>query len=178
MNFIQKFFVNRFNQYQVPRTVFSILRKAHLQITGSFLEIGAGLGYTSCAIFKKFHPEKVMITDYDPLQLKSAEKLALKKFRTLPSEIQFQQEDALQLSFENETFDNILSTLCFHHLESHIHDFVNTLKALEQIYRVLRPSGHFIYWDHYNRDKVDEFFLNHGGSILYSGNGKGVYQKN
>ncbi len=177
MNFFEKFFVNRFNEFRVPRTVFSMLKGANLQISGLFLEIGAGLGYTSLKIFDKYHPEKVVITDYDPNQVKDAERYALKKYGSVPSEIHFQREDALQLSFEDETFDFVLGTLCFHHIETRVLDFVNTPKALEQIYRVLKPNGHFIYWDRYNRDKIDEFFLSHGGSIQYSGRGKAIYRK-
>ena len=157
MNFFEKFFVNRFNIFKVPRTIFSILKKANLEISGSLLEIGAGLGYTSLKIFDKYHPEKIMITDYDPNQVKGAEQYAIKKYGSVPAEIHFQRENALQLSFENETFDFVLGTLCFHHIEMHRNDFVKTPLALEEIRRVLKPSGFLIYYDRWNKNKVDEF---------------------
>ena len=65
MNFFEKFWVNRLNKMYVPRGVLSLIQKANLQVTGSSLEIGAGIGYTSLAILEKYHPNKMVITDFD-----------------------------------------------------------------------------------------------------------------
>ena len=79
--------------------------------------------------------------------------------------------------FENETFDFVLGTLCFHHIEMHRNDFVKTPLALDVICRVLKPSGFLIYYDRWNKNKVDEFFLNHEDTIRYTHELKAVYQK-
>lgn len=84
MNVFQKFFVNRFNRRRVPKRVISLLDKAGIAISGTFLEVGAGLGYTSYAIFDKFHPKRVVISDFDPRQIQAGQKLAEKKYGTIP----------------------------------------------------------------------------------------------
>jgi ubiquinone/menaquinone biosynthesis C-methylase UbiE len=178
MNFFEKFWVNRLNKMYVPRGVLSLIQRANLQVTGSSLEIGAGIGYTSLAILEKYHPDKVVITDFDISQVEKGQKLAAKKFGTIPSMVEYRQEDALQLSFEDRSFDFVIGTLCFHHIEGNRgQTFVKTPKAFQEVNRVLKPAGIFLYWDLLNRTLVDDFFKQLRYATLFTQKEKAIYQK-
>ncbi|WXG39928.1 MAG: class I SAM-dependent methyltransferase [Candidatus Freyarchaeum deiterrae] len=176
MNVFQKFFVNRFNRRRVPKRVISLLDKAGIAISGTFLEVGAGLGYTSYAIFDKFHPKRVVISDFDPRQIQAGQKLAEKKYGTIPPELEFRQEDALHLSFESKSFDFVLSTLMFHHLEDRGWEFKKTPQAIQEIQRILRPHGTLIFWDIFVHKQMDDLFLQAGYTILYKTTRQRIYQ--
>ncbi|HMF34756.1 MAG TPA: class I SAM-dependent methyltransferase, partial [Candidatus Lokiarchaeia archaeon] len=113
----------------------------------------------------------------DPSQVKQGEQAAIGKFGVLPPQIEYRREDALQLSFDDNTFDFVLGTLCFHHVEDHRQDFIKTPQAFQQIHRVLKLGGIFIYWDRWNKPRVDDFFLQLGYHVLMSQKRKGIYQK-
>jgi ubiquinone/menaquinone biosynthesis C-methylase UbiE len=176
MKALEKFFVNRNNRRSVPKKVISLLDKAGITISGTFLEVGAGLGYTSYAIFDRFHPERVVISDFDPSQIQAGQKLAEKRYGAIPQEFEFRQEDALHLSFKSKSFDFVLSTYAFHHVEDRRWEFKKTPQAVQEIQRVLRPHGMFIFWDIYHRKQVDDLFLKAGYTILYKTNRQRIYQ--
>jgi SAM-dependent methyltransferase len=177
MNAIEKFFVNHRNKTYVPQLVLEMIDEVSIFITGRVLEIGAGLGYTSFAIWDKFHPEWVFVTDFDPAQIKGARKYATARYGDAPSQLEFRREDVLDLSFADSSIDVVVGTLCFHHIEKDRRDFIKTPLAFEQIRRVLKPGGIFIYYDLWNKSKVDEFFTAVGDGILLTQRQRGVYQK-
>ena len=54
--------------------------------------------------------------------------------------ISFTQEDALNISFDDHTFDIIISIRCL----INVGDFSNQLKALREIFRILKPGGRYL----------------------------------
>jgi ubiquinone/menaquinone biosynthesis C-methylase UbiE len=176
MNALERFVTYHRNQKRVPKNVLSILDKAGITISGAFLEVGAGLGYTSYAIFDRFHPERVVISDFDPRQIQEGQKLAEKRYGTIPSEFEFRQEDASHLSFKSKSFDFVLSTLTFHHVEKPWWEFKKTPQAVQEIQRVLRPHGAFIFEDISHLKQVDDLFLKAGYTILYKTRRQRIYQ--
>jgi len=92
------------------------------------LEIGCGTALFTEKIYKKVQP-KLIATDLSKELLEQA-KLKL-------PEVTFIEEDAMNLSFDNSTFDCVYGSSILHHL-----DFED---ALKEIMRVLKPSGQMIF---------------------------------
>jgi len=146
-------------------------------LTGSFLEIGAGLGYTSSAIYDQYHPDRVVVSDYDSAQVRGALVWIREKYGFIPSEFEFRQESALHLSFDDATFDFVLATLVFHHVENQFWQFVNTPLAAREVQRVLKPAGYFIFRDIFRLKKVDALFMEKGFDIMISTRMERIYRK-
>ena len=96
------------------------------------LDIGCGNGCLAEEI-EKILPNKIIGIDF------SEELLGVAKNRNLKN-VTFQQGNALQLEFADNSFEIILTERCLINLES----WENQKKALEEIKRILRPNGIFI----------------------------------
>jgi SAM-dependent methyltransferase len=97
------------------------------------LEIGCGRGGFSNYLLKMYPAvEKLYACDYS----KSALDIGKSKADFSPK-LFWQEEDIQMLSFSNNTFDTIISCETIEHIP-------NPIKALEEIYRVLKPGGKFI----------------------------------
>lgn len=99
-----------------------------------FLEVGCGSGAVSKHIAENYHLN-VTGTDLDADQIE----LALESVKDVPT-IRFLEADATKLPFKDNDFDIVLSFGVMHHIP-------NWLDALEEIKRVLKPKGFFVYWD-------------------------------
>jgi ubiquinone/menaquinone biosynthesis C-methylase UbiE len=92
------------------------------------LEIGCGTGLFTEKVFNETKAE-IIATDLSEDLLEVARK------KGLP--ITFKAEDAMRLSFDNESFDVVFGSSILHHL-----DFE---KSLNEIYRVLKPGGRLVF---------------------------------
>lgn len=92
------------------------------------LEIGCGTGLFSNK-FRNLTQAKVVATDLSPELLEVA--------RQKYTGIEFKLEDAMNLSFEDNSFQVVFGSSVLHHL-----DFQ---KSLKQIYRVLKPGGKMVF---------------------------------
>lgn len=117
-----------------------LARRLNLPAQGALLEIAAGTGRAS-RHFRKFLPESVsiMITDLNEAMLDVA-KLKLAK----QVNVRFQSADATELPFPNSSFDAIAC-------QFGIMFFPDKQKAVDEIYRVLKPESNFLFsvWDSY-----------------------------
>ncbi len=112
-----KFFVNRSNERNSKR-FFNIIRDyLTLDENSNCLEIGSGKGFLSYEAFEHYHPGRFVVTDYDPSQLEAAKSLFASKLGAVPRNIEFRTADALNLPFENETFDAVFGMVVLHHVE-------------------------------------------------------------
>ena len=177
MNFLQKTLVNRFNPLRVPHQVLSLLKQANVEVQGAYLEIGAGLGYTASEIFDRYHPSRVVVTDFDPAQVENARKRAEHHYGEVPPEFEFQREDVTQLSFDAATFAFVLATYVFQLVENHWWQFARTPRAIEEIQRVLKPKGVFFFMGPFHKNHVQELFLSTGFTALASTRRAGIYQR-
>jgi ubiquinone/menaquinone biosynthesis C-methylase UbiE len=101
---------------------------------GSVLEVGCGIGMVAAHLAERYGM-KVNGTDYDPEQVA----LAKQKFPEHQN-LQFQAADAANLPFGDNEFDMVLSFMVLHHIGK-------WEQALEEISRVLRPGGYYLFND-------------------------------
>lgn len=135
MSRFEKILVNRENKGQKNIEKISAhineLKMDHIE---DALEIGCGIGTVSSWLADSYNL-KVIGTDFDPEQIEAA-----KKMYSSHQQLLFKVEDGAALSFDNGSFDLVISENVFHHIR-------NWQSAVGEIARVLRPGGYFIWYD-------------------------------
>ncbi len=157
-----KLFVNRLNERNSKRFFEGIRSCLTLDENSCCLELGAGKGFLSYAVYEHFRPRRLVVTDYDPSQVEEAKRLFAIKLGTIPANIEFRGADALALPFENEAFDAVFALEVLHHTEKKDWQFRNIPKALEEIRRVLRPGGIFCYTELFSKNRIRKYLSNAG----------------
>ena len=115
-----------------------LLEVAHLESASSVLDLGCGTG--TLTILAKRRCPSIQITglDIDPAVLNIARKKAIQAGAQVRWEIGMADE----LTFDKATFDRVLSSLMFHHL-----DRAAKVRALEETFRVLKPGRELFILD-------------------------------
>jgi len=101
----------------------------------SVLEMGCGRGAGVDIIFNLFHPSYVEAFDFDPAQVRLAERRLSCKYR---DRIKLYQASATKIPAEDGQFDAVFNFGALHHIPD------NSL-ALNEISRVLKPGGKFYF---------------------------------
>jgi ubiquinone/menaquinone biosynthesis C-methylase UbiE len=109
--------------------------------SGRVLEIGCGTG-ASFALYPR--DAQVVATEPDGEMLKRAEKHLKESGIT---NIELRRRAAQELSFENGSFDTVVSCLVFCHVSE------DAPAALAGIKRVLKPGGTFRFMEHVRNDR-------------------------
>ncbi|HET9532222.1 MAG TPA: class I SAM-dependent methyltransferase, partial [Blastocatellia bacterium] len=110
----------------------TLLEQAVIRPGHRVLDIGCGTG-TLVTLIKRLHPEvEVVGLDPDPKALARAR---LKSERTGAS-VQFDQGYADELPYADASFDRVLSSFMFHHLQRDVKE-----GTLREVRRVLKPGG-------------------------------------
>lgn len=148
-----RFWVNRFNA-RFSKRAFDLFRDRLALDDSNCLEIGAGKGFLSYLVFQHYHPGRLVVTDYDPSQVEEARGLFESKLGQTPSAVEFRAADALELPFEDGSFDAVFAMAVLHHVEKRDWQFKNIPKALSEVRRVLRPGGTFVYRELFNKDAI------------------------
>lgn len=103
---------------------------------GKILEIGAGTGLN----FSHYPPGvEVIATDNDESMMKPA------KRRGSELHIKLEVADAQALPYPDQEFDTVVATLVFCSIP-------DPDKALQEVYRVLKPGGSFLLLEHVRRN--------------------------
>lgn len=135
MSRVEKLFVNlKKKSERNIKKLESALDHVDKQRIKAVLEIGCGIGFVSYYMAKTYNMTVYGI-DYDDEQIQRANKLQPKI-----DHFYFLVEDAAKLSFEDSSFDLVLSQNVFHHIP-------NWGNAVQEVARVLRPDGYFIWLD-------------------------------
>jgi SAM-dependent methyltransferase len=95
------------------------------------IELGCGPGFYSCGLAERFREISVLGVDRSPSQLSWARE---KKNDLELNNCQFQSDNVLELSHENDMFDVLIASRLFTVLP-------NRRRAVAEMYRVLRPGG-------------------------------------
>lgn len=101
------------------------------------LELAAGTGVVTRAMLTSLDPSaEIIATDLNPAMLDQA------AAHTLPRPVAFQQADAMELPFSDQTFDVVVC-------QFGVMFFPDKAKALAEARRVLRPGGALMFnvWD-------------------------------
>jgi len=111
-----------------------LLRYVNLKGNQNYLEVGCGNGHVSKHLARKYHL-KVIGTDVDPEMIQFAKE----DIDDIPH-IRFLEMNATKMHFKDNEFDIVLSFGIMHHIG-------DWEEALEEISRVLKPQGFFIFGD-------------------------------
>ena len=138
------------------RTRRDLLSQANIKQGQHILDIGCGTG-TLVALLKRQYPSvQVVGLDPDPKALRRAKK----KVRRAGVSVQLDQGFADELPYNEETFDRVLSSFMFHHLEERDRE-----RTLSEVLRVLKPGGSFhlldFAADHASHGLLDHFIHSH-----------------
>ncbi|MEA3454379.1 MAG: class I SAM-dependent methyltransferase, partial [Candidatus Caldatribacteriota bacterium] len=109
-----------------------LLRYVSLKGNQSYLEVGCGNGHVCKHLARKYH-WKITGTDVDPEMIKFAKE----DIDDIPH-IRFFEINATKMPFKDNEFDIVLSFGVMHHIG-------DWERALEEISRVLKPQGFFIF---------------------------------
>ena len=134
MHKFEKFFVNSdLCNIIHKRFIFpSFFKFIDKNLNGKALEIGCGIGKTTEFIAKEYNKLNIIAIDYDKEQIKIANKNKFKNAK-------FSQGDATHLKFKNSSFDYVIESNSFHHLDYKA--------AIKEVSRVLKNNGTFYLMD-------------------------------
>jgi ubiquinone/menaquinone biosynthesis C-methylase UbiE len=118
----------------------------NFQGKAQILEVGSGTGELARAVHTSFPNHQLIVSDL------SAPYLALAKKRLNSSEINFVEAMAEALPFPDASLDVVYSVFLFHELPNKIR-----IKAISEMYRVLKPKGLLILVDSIQEDEVPEY---------------------
>lgn len=109
-----------------------LIEEAQIEKGHRVLDLGCGTA-TLTILIKQAHPETEVIgLDNDPGILEIASSKVLQARLT----IRLDRGTAIALPYADGSFDRVLSSLVFHHLARE-----DKMRALEEIFRILRPGG-------------------------------------
>ena len=111
-----------------------LIEQANISSGQRILDIGCGTGTLAVQLKKERTDVEVVGLDPDPKALRRARA----KTTRAGVSVQFDQGFADALPYESSSFDRVLSSLMFHHLEDETRE-----KTLREVLRVLKPGGSF-----------------------------------
>ena len=111
-----------------------LISQANIKEGQHILDIGCGTGTLAVLLKRRYAGVEVVGLDPDPKALRRAKS----KVRRARISVQFDQGFADELPYKEESFDRVLSSFMFHHLEGQDRE-----KTSREVWRVLKPAGSF-----------------------------------
>ena len=103
---------------------------------GDVLEIGPGPGYVGLELAKKIDAKSLTGCEISPAMLRLAQKNA----REAGISARYVQGNCMEMPFEDECFDTVISN-------GSLHEWEDPIRAFDEIYRVLRAGGRYCITD-------------------------------
>jgi len=135
MTRLEKWFVNR--SKKADRNITRVrqrLQELPAEAIQDVLELGCGIGSVAAYLAANYQM-KVCGTDYDAEQIQIA-----RNMQPQNANLHYSVEDAANLSFQDASFDLVVSQNVFHHIPE-------WKTATKEIARVLRAGGYYIWLD-------------------------------
>ena len=154
MSRLERWMVNRRTESRAQRVLAGLGPTFALPPTASVLELGAGRGGLVALIHERFHPARLVGTDFDPKQVAAAREFLTARWGNLPPTIELEEADALSLPFSDASFDCVFAMVMLHHVEERPGEYARRPQALKEIRRVLRPGGRLVYSDMFRRTEI------------------------
>ncbi len=146
-------------QLTMPERKFksALIRQMEIRPNDRVLDFGCG-SLTLSIMAAQMHPQTQFFgVDIDEKIIS----IAKEKLAKTSLSIDVQQYDGNKLPYQNNSFDRVMSSLVFHHLTLRQKYF-----ALEEIHRVLKPSGEFHIADFGRPDGVFQRLGFYGVQLL------------
>ena len=116
----------------------ALIHDADLRPEQKVLDLACGTG-TLAVMVKEFEPALELTgVDADPRMLSKARR----KAGSAGVSISFDQALSFSLPYADDCFDQVLSTMFFHHLT-----WDDKVRSVREVYRILKPGGHFYVAD-------------------------------
>ncbi len=130
----------------LSRTHELLLKDSKLNSSSIAIDLGCGIG-SLCFLISKRIGCKVVGANFSKFQLKIARKLA-KKYKL--GNVEFRDIDVSQIKTPKDTFDAafLIDVACH---------FPNKKKALENIFKIIKPGGRLIVMDWLQKDSLNLF---------------------
>ena len=154
LNRVSRWFVNRSNSRRSASALRGFAPFLTLPPSPRILELGAGAGALSLLLWERYRPSRLVVTDYDPVQVEAARRSLIARLGSLPEAMEIRTADALHLPFEANSFDALFALAVFHHVDAHSSEFVRRPEALREVRRVLTPGGQLVYTEILGRKEI------------------------
>lgn len=126
-----------------------LISQANIESSHDVLDIGCGTGTVIVMLKREYPAVEVVGLDPDPQALRRARK----KVMRAGVSVQLDQGFADELPYPEASFDRVLSSFMFHHLDEPERERVS-----REVLRVLKPGGSFHLLDFVTDDASDGFF--------------------
>lgn len=126
------------------------IEKYFVKKSAKVLDLGCGTGRTTIPLYDKGF--NVIGIDIVPIMIKNADKIAKERRKS----IDYRVGDATDLEFGDESFDYVLFS---NQGWTQIPGAMNRKKALDEVYRVLKKGGIYIFTSHTRHLFSNYFFL-------------------
>lgn len=142
-----RWLVNRGSGRRSLRLLDTLGDRLALPASSRLLELGAGRGGLSAALYERFRPRRLVVTDFDPRQVEAARDFLSGRFGGLPAGVELQRLDAKELAFPDASFDGVFAIQMLHHVERSHSEYRERPGVLREIRRILTPGGLLVYSD-------------------------------
>ena len=154
MSRLGRWLVNRKTEGRARKVLGQLGPEFAVEPGAAVLELGSGGGGMVALLHERFHPARIVGTDYDPAQVSAATRFLTERWGEIPASIELRSADALSLPFPDASFDYVFALLMLHHVETKFSEYVRRPRVLAEIRRVLRPGGRFVYSDMFRRKEI------------------------
>jgi ubiquinone/menaquinone biosynthesis C-methylase UbiE len=167
---LSRFFVNAFTGRVNRRRMRWLTANARLAPRAVCLEVGCGNGDLAARIVDAFGPGRFVATDLDPQQIEAARRHLSRKYpQGLPSALELEVANMLELPFTEGAFDAVFAYTVLHHASPTHRDFSSVPRALQEVDRVLRPGGTLVYEEFLHKEPIRSWLSERGYKLVAVG---------
>lgn len=154
MNRFERWMINRRTERRARGTLHRVGPVLTVAPTARILELGSGGGGLLALLHERYHPARLVGTDYDPAEVAFAREFLTRRWGSVPASIELRRADAQAIPFPEASFDFVFAMLVLHHVEERFSDYVHRPRALGEIRRVLSPGGFLVYSELFRRKDI------------------------